>query len=71
MARGISSLFHPVLYPNSDSTLHVSQEEIGWLVGVSRPRVNIAMTELESAGLIKRGYGFIVVLDRQALARFP
>jgi CRP/FNR family cyclic AMP-dependent transcriptional regulator len=71
VARGISSLFHPVLYPNTDSTLQINQEEIGWLVGVSRPRVNIALNELEAAGLIQRGYGFIVVMDRQALARYP
>lgn len=69
VARGISSLFHPVLYPNTDATLSINQEEIGWLVGVSRSRVNTALNELETAGLIQRGYGFIVVLDRQRLAR--
>lgn len=71
VARGIASLFHPVLYPNTDPTLNINQEEIGWLVGVSRPRVNVALHELEAAGLIQRGYNFIVVLDRQGLARFP
>lgn len=70
VARAISSLFHPVLYPNTESTLQVSQEEIGWLAGVSRPRVNAALNDLEAAGLLQRGYGQIVVLDRQALARF-
>ena len=70
VARGISSLFHPVLYPNTDSTLNINQEEIGWLVGVSRSRVNTALNELEAAGLIQRGYGFIVVLDRQGMARY-
>ena len=71
VARGISSLFHPVLYPNTDSTLQINQEEIGWLVGVSRQRVNTALNELEAAGFIQRGYGFIVVIDRQALSRYP
>lgn len=71
VARGISSLFHPVLYPNTDSTLQINQEEIGWLVGVSRSRVNVALHELEATGLIQRGYGYIVVMDRQALARYP
>ncbi|MDR6858453.1 CRP-like cAMP-binding protein [Variovorax guangxiensis] len=70
VTRGISSLFHPVLYPNTDSTLNINQEEIGWLVGVSRSRVNTALNELEAAGLIQRGYGFIVVLDRQGMARY-
>lgn len=71
VARGIASLFHPVLYPNTDSTLQINQEEIGWLVGVSRQRVNTALNELEAGGLIQRGYGFIVVIDRQALSRYP
>jgi len=71
VARGISSLFHPVLYPNTDSMLRINQEELGLLVGVSRQRVNIALTELETAGLIQRGYGCITVTDRQALARYP
>lgn len=70
VARGIASLFHPVLYPNTDSTLNINQEEISWLVGVSRSRVNTALNELEAAGLIQRGYGFIVVLDRQGMARY-
>lgn len=71
VARGIASLFHPVLYPNTDATLQISQEEIGWMVGVSRQRVNAALHELEAAQLIKTGYGYINVLDRQRLSRFP
>jgi CRP-like cAMP-binding protein len=70
VARGISGLFHPVLYPNTDATLRINQEELGWLVGVSRQRVNMALTELEAAGLISRGYGYLVVVDRQGLARY-
>ncbi|WP_431509068.1 Crp/Fnr family transcriptional regulator [Variovorax sp. DAIF25] len=71
VARGIASLFHPVLYPNTDATLQISQEEIGWMVGVSRQRVNVALHELEAAQLIKTGYGYINVLDRQRLSRYP
>lgn len=59
-----------MLYPNTDSKLHVNQEEIGWLVGVSRSRVNTALNELEETGLIRRGYGYIIVTDRQSLARY-
>ncbi|GHC95493.1 Crp/Fnr family transcriptional regulator [Pseudorhodoferax aquiterrae] len=70
-ARGIAGLFHPVLYPNTDATLRINQEELGWLVGVSRQRVNTALTELEAAGLIRRGYGHLVVMDRQGLSRYP
>ncbi|MGJ7512321.1 helix-turn-helix domain-containing protein [Variovorax sp. GT1P44] len=69
VARGIASLFHPVLYSNTDSTLRVNQEERGLLVGVSRQRVNVALTELEAAGLVQRGC--ITVHDRHALAKYP
>ena len=61
VARGIASLFHPVLYPNTDATLQISQEEIGWMVGVSRQRVNVALHELEAAQLIKTGYGLSLI----------
>lgn len=70
VARGISSLFHPVLYPNTEPTLRVSQEELAWMVGVSRQRVNAAVRELEKEGLIKAGYGLIHVLDLQGLSKF-
>lgn len=70
VARGIASLFHPLLYPNMNNTLRINQEELGWMVGVSRSRVNTAMHELEKAGLIRRGYGCITVLDREALGRY-
>jgi CRP/FNR family cyclic AMP-dependent transcriptional regulator len=70
VAKGISSLFHPILYPNTESTLRINQEELGLLVGVSRQRVNIALTQLESEGLIQRGYNYITVIDRQALSKF-
>lgn len=35
-------------------TLGISQSELAMLVGASRPKVNIALTELEAAGAIKR-----------------
>ena len=70
VARGILSLFHPVLYPATEATLQITQEEIGWLVGISRQRINLALTELESADLIQRGCGYIIVMDRQELTKF-
>lgn len=69
VARGIASLFHPVLYPNTEPSLRVSQEELAWMVGVSRQRVNVGIRELEKAGFIKAGYGLIHVLDLQGLSR--
>ncbi len=70
VARGIASLFHPVLYPNTEPALRVSQEELAWMVGVSRQRVNAAIGKLEEDGLIKAGYGAIHVLDLKGLAGY-
>jgi CRP/FNR family cyclic AMP-dependent transcriptional regulator len=70
VARGIASLFHPVLYPNTEPTLRVSQEELAWMVGVSRQRVNVAMRQLEEEGIVQNGYSSITVLDLQRLARY-
>lgn len=70
VARGLASLFHPMLYPNTDPALRISQEEIAWLVGISRQRVNIAVRKLESEGVIKTGYGVIHVIDLQRLKRY-
>jgi len=70
VARGIASLFHPVLYPNSEPALRVSQEELAWMVGVSRQRVNSAVHTLQEEQLIRIGYGSITVLDLQAIAQY-
>ena len=70
VARGIASLFHPLLYPNTDPRLRISQEELGLLVGISRQRVNVAVRQLESEGVIKTGYGVLHVLDLQRLRRY-
>lgn len=69
VARGISSLFHPLLYPNSDPVLHLSQEELGWMVGVSRQRVNSALGELQDQGLIQFGYSTISIIDFKGLEK--
>lgn len=70
VARGIASLYHPVLYPNTEPTLRVSQEELAWMVGVSRQRVNIAMRQLEDEGIVKNGYSSITVIDLQKLSQY-
>ena len=50
-------------------TLGMSQSELAMLVGASRPKVNIALTELESAGVIKRD-GTRVVCDLDLLQAY-
>ena len=70
VARSIAALFNPVLYPAMASQVQISQEEIGYLSGVSRQRVNQALHVLESAGLLKVEYGGLSILDLEGLRRF-
>lgn len=70
VARSLSWLFHPFLYPGGNLKLQVSQEEIGYLAGISRQRVNQALGSLEKAGLLRLEYGGVTVLDIEGLQRY-
>jgi CRP-like cAMP-binding protein len=70
VARSIAALFNPVLYPAMGPEVQVSQEEIGYLSGVSRQRVNQALHVLEAAGLLKVEYGGLRILDLEGLRSF-
>jgi CRP-like cAMP-binding protein len=70
VARALASLFNPHLYPNSDPHIQISQEELGYLAGASRQRVNRSLQVLGKAQLIKVDYGLVTVLDLQGLQRF-
>lgn len=70
VARGLAWLFDPVLYPGGDDQLQISQEELGFLSGVSRQRVNQALKRLEEAKLLRVEYGGITVLDLGGLFKF-
>jgi CRP/FNR family transcriptional regulator, cyclic AMP receptor protein len=70
VARTLGALFNPMLYPGSGRQLQISQEEIGYLTGVSRQRVNQALQVLEREGLLKIEYGGVSVLDLHRLQRF-
>ncbi|PTT91184.1 Crp/Fnr family transcriptional regulator [Pelomonas sp. HMWF004] len=71
VARNLAALFHPQLYPGVGKGLRITQQELGYLVGLSRQRVNQALHRLGSAGLICIEYGGLRVLDLQGLRRFP
>lgn len=70
IARCLAGLFNPVLYPGTDRQLQISQEELGYLAGVSRQRANQALKALEEAGLLRIEYGGITVLDVDGLRSF-
>ena len=67
VARSLAALFHPVLYPGVGQVLRITQQELAWLVGLSRQRVNQALTALQAARLIRVEYGGVRVLDLAAL----
>ena len=48
----------------------ISQEEIGYLSGVSRPRVNQALQVLARAKLVEVEYGSVRIVDLAALRRY-
>ncbi len=70
VARALAALFNPHLYPDSDPQVQISQEELGYLAGASRQRVNRSLQVLSRAGLIKVDYGLITVLDLAGLQKF-
>lgn len=70
VARALAGLFNPHLYPDSDPHIQISQEELGYLAGASRQRVNQALQVLGKAGLIKIDYGLVTVLDLDGLQRY-
>ena len=69
VARSLGALFHPVLYPGVGEVLRITQQELGYLVGLSRQRVNEALRALQSRGLIRIEYGGVRVLDLPGLQR--
>lgn len=69
VARSLASLFHPVLYPGVGTLLRITQQELGYLVGLSRQRVNEALHALQAEGLIRIEYGGLRVIDLEGLRR--
>jgi CRP/FNR family cyclic AMP-dependent transcriptional regulator len=43
VARSLAALFNPVLYPGVGEVLRITQQELAYLVGLSRQRVNEAL----------------------------
>ncbi len=73
VARSLAALFNPVLYPGVGEVLRITQQELAYLVGLSRQRVNEALSSLQEQGIIRVEYGGLRILDLQALrsSMFP
>ena len=70
VARCLAMLFNPQLCPGIDMHLAISQEEIGFLSGIARPRVNRALHVLADAGLLWIDYGGVTILDVNGLRNY-
>ena len=69
VALALVGLLHPLFNPASGRHLPISQEEVGNLAGVSRPRCNRALSRFKEKGLIEVEYGGITILDLPGLRR--
>ncbi len=67
VASSIAALFNPVLYPRMTDVLRITQQELAYLVGLSRQRVNEALSTLQARNLVRLEYGGLKVLDIAAL----
>ena len=67
VARSLAALFNPVLYPSVGEVLRITQQELAYLVGLSRQRVNEALSTLQARGLIRIEYGGLRVLSLSGL----
>ncbi|KJS74588.1 MAG: Crp/Fnr family transcriptional regulator [Comamonadaceae bacterium BICA1-1] len=70
VARSLANLFHPALFPGVGQMLRITQQELAYLVGLSRQRVNLALAALHQQGLIEVAYGGLRVLDLAALRAY-
>jgi len=70
VARNLSWLFNPVLYPGIGDHIEITQEELALLAGVSRAVANRSLASLEKEGLIAIDHGRIRVFDLEALKRY-
>ena len=67
VARNLAALFNPTLFPGVAEMLRITQQELAYLVGLSRQRVNVALNTLQDQGAIRIEYGGMRVLNLQAL----
>ena len=61
VARNLAALCNPVLYPGVQDLLRITQQELAYLVGLSRQRVNEGLQFLQGRGLIRIEYGLSLI----------
>ncbi len=69
VARHLAALFNPVLFPGVCEVLRITQQELAYLAGLSRQRVNEALRRMETQQLIRIEYGGLRILDMDGLRR--
>ncbi|MCK9516730.1 MAG: Crp/Fnr family transcriptional regulator [Ottowia sp.] len=69
VAHSLVALANPRLFYNVGRELHITQQELAYLVGLSRQRVNQALHELAARKLVRVEYGRLRILDLPALRR--
>ncbi len=69
VARTLAGLLNPTLYPQAGNSLAITQQELAYLVGLSRQRVNVALKALAAQGVIRLEYGGLTVPDIRKLTQ--
>lgn len=70
VARHLSWLCNPILNPQIQGKVAITQEEMALLAGVSRPIANRGLHALQAAGLIQVSHGEVVIHDVEKLAGY-
>ncbi|MEN9537848.1 MAG: hypothetical protein RLZZ126_83 [Pseudomonadota bacterium] len=70
VARSLAAWFNPVLYPQVGDMLRLTQQELAYVVGLSRQRVNEALSHLEKQGILRVEYGGVRMLNLDRLRSF-
>jgi CRP-like cAMP-binding protein len=69
VARALVGLVHPLLNPQGERYLMISQEEVAHLAALSRQRCNASLGALKRTGVLRLDYGAVLILDLAALQR--
>jgi CRP/FNR family cyclic AMP-dependent transcriptional regulator len=63
VARSLLALFNPVLYPAVEPFFQITQQELAYLIGIPRQRINEALQQLLRKGAVELDYGGVRVVS--------